>query len=337
MDPVATFIEVGDAGGHRQRLGGLTALERVIRRLAKQGVTHVIVPSEPFDVGEAAADDKAIPRVPHGVKVDWVAPDTRPLPGQPTARGDEIAGIRITDEATRRRAEWAVFQELPKSHQGPTDALINRHVSLRITRPLCRTRIHPNHITIASLFWGLGACAVVLEGSYLALAIAGVMMQLHSILDSCDGEMARLRFQFTKSGAWLDNVFDEIVDDTFIACVGIAAGGPWTYVGIAAGAARFLAVALQWQEMLAKKLGGSAFAFRYWFERADASADDVYGKRSATYYLRALGRRDTFVFGFMILLIVRRPEIVTIWGGVTGAINLTLMLLHVILRRSPKA
>nr|MBA2539353.1 CDP-alcohol phosphatidyltransferase family protein [Deltaproteobacteria bacterium] len=246
---------------------------------------------------------------------------------------DEIAGVRVVDDKTRKQAEWAVFKSLPKSHQGPTDALINQHFSLRMTRPLCKTSIHPNHITIASLFWGLAACAIVLQGTWEAMAIAGLMMQFHNILDSCDGEMARLRFQFTTSGAWLDNIFDEIVDDGFIACVGIAIGGPWMWVGIAGGAARFLAVALQWDEMIRRGKGGSAYAFRFWFESEESSADDVYGKRSALYYFRALGRRDTFVFGFMVLCLARVPFVVTIWGAATGAINLSLMLAHVALRK----
>lgn len=327
MAEPATFIEVGDANGHRAVLGGLTTLERVIRKLGKEGVTRVVVPSEPFDV-----EREGVPRVRHGVAVDWVAPGTQPAPDQPVVRGDEIAGVRVVDDVTRKRAEWAVFKGLPKSHQGPTDALINQHFSLRITRPLCRTRIHPNHITIASLFWGLGACAVVLQGTWLAMGIAGLMMQFHNILDSCDGEMARLRFQFTTSGAWLDNVFDEVVDDSFIACVGIAIGGPWMWIGIAGGAARFLAVALQWEEMVRKGKGGSAYAFRFWFEQEEQTADDIYGKRSPLYYVRATGRRDTFVFGWMVLLLARVPQGVTVWGAATGAVNLTLMLLHVALR-----
>jgi len=327
----ATFIDVGDAGGHRIVLGGLTTLERVIRKLGKEGVTHVVVPSDPFDV-----EREGVPRVPHGVSVEWVAVGTQPAPGQPVVRGDEVAGVRVT-VATRRQAEWAVFKGLPKTHQGPTDALINQHFSLRLTRPLCRTRIHPNHITIASLFWGLAASVIVLQGTWTAMAIAGVMMQFHNILDSCDGEMARLRFQFTKSGAWLDNIFDEIVDDGFIACVGIAIGGPWVIVGIAGGAARFLAVALQWEEMVRKGRGGSAYAFRFWFESDEATPDEVYGKRSGLYYVRALGRRDTFVFAFMVLLLARVPAVVTVWGAATGAINLSLMLAHLVLRPSAKA
>ncbi len=323
----AVFIE-GEAEGQRAILGGLSTLERVIRKLGKEGVSRVVVAGEPFDVEQVG-----VKRVKHNVAVDWVAPGTKPAEGQRVVRGDEIAGVRVVDAASRKKAEWAVFKSLPKTHQGPTDALINQHFSLRITRPLCRTSIHPNHITILSLFWGLAACALVLQATWETMAIAGLMMQFHNILDSCDGEMARLRFQFTTSGAWLDNIFDEIVDDSFIACVGIAIGGPWMWVGIAGGAARFLAVALQWEEMIRRGKGGSAYAFRFWFESEESSADEVYGKRSALYYVRALGRRDTFVFGFMVLLLARVPFVVTIWGAATGAINLSLMVAHVALRK----
>ncbi len=323
----ATFIEIGDAGGERAVLGGLSTLERVIRGLGKTGVKRVVVAGEPFDV-----EKEGVTRVPHGVVVDWVAPGTQPSPGQPVVRGDEIAGVRVVDDKTRREAEWAVFQSLPKTHQGPTDALINQHFSLRITRPLCKTRIHPNHITIASLFWGLAACLIVLDGTWVAFAIGGVMMQGHNILDSCDGEMARLRFQFTRTGAWFDNVFDEIVDDLFIACVGIALGGPWFYVGVIGGAARFVAVALQWEEMIRRGKGGSAYAFRFWFESEQSSADEVWGQRSALYYIRAMGRRDSYVFGYMVLCLARVPFVVTIWGAATGAINAVLMGLHLALR-----
>ncbi len=331
-DEPATFIDVGDAGGHRLVLGGLSTLERVIRALGKDGVSRVVVAAAPFDVEHAGPR-----RVGHGVQVEWVAPGTPPAPGQPVVRGDEIAGVRVVDEASRRRAEWALFGNLPKTHQGPTDALINQHISLRITRQLCKTRLHPNHITVASMFWGLAAAAIVLDGSWAALALGGVMMQFHNILDSCDGELARLRFQFTQIGGWLDNILDEIVDNVFIACAGIAAGGPWAYVGIAGGAARFIANALQWIEI--RRMGSnSAFAFRFWFEADVASADDAYGRRSALFWVRAMGRRDSFVFAFMLFMLAGLPQGVAVMGAAIGAVLLALMLAHQVLkRRAPRA
>ena len=106
--------------------------------------------------------------------------------------------------------------------------------------------------------------------------------------------------------------------------------------GIQPGAARFLSVALQWEEMIRRGKGGSAYAFRYWFEGEETTADDIYGKRSPLYYFRALGRRDSYVLGFMLLLLARQPFVVTIWGAATGALNLSLMILHVILRTSER-
>ena len=197
---------------------------------------------------------------------------------------------------------------------------------------LCHTRIHPNHITIVAFVWGLIGCAIALHGSWAAMAVAGVMLQVHSILDSCDGELARLRFQYTKSGAWLDNVTDEVIDDLFVAVIGIATGGIWAVIGIAGGGARLLANALQWEEMLRRGSSGSAYEFRYWFESPEASADDVYGRKSALYWFRALGRRDTYVLGFMILLLVGLPEAVAVWGAANGLLVLVPMLAHVALR-----
>ncbi|MEJ7600583.1 MAG: CDP-alcohol phosphatidyltransferase family protein [Kofleriaceae bacterium] len=327
MSADVVHIEVGDRDGHRAVLGGLTTLERVIRTLGKQGVTRVVVAAEPFDVERAG-----VRRVPHGVDVVWVPTGTPPAPGHRVVRGDEMFGIAITDDASRKRAAWAVFKNLPKTHQGPTDALVNQHFSLRITRVLCHTSIHPNHVTVFAFVWGLVACAIALQGSWAAMAVGGVMIQVHSILDSCDGELARLRFQYTKSGAWLDNVTDEVVDDLFVATIGIATGGVWAIVGIAGGAARLLANALQWEEMLRRGSSGSAYEFRYWFEKAEASADDVYGRKSPLYWFRALGRRDTYVLGWMVLLLVGLPEAVVVWGAANGLMVLGPMLAHVVLR-----
>jgi hypothetical protein len=145
--------------------------------------------------------------------------------------------------------------------------------------------------------------------------------------------MARLRFQYTKVGAWLDNVSDELIDDGFFACVGIAIGGPWAIIGIAGGAMRLLANVLQWEEMIRLGQGGSAYAFRFWFESEEATPDDVYSKRSPLYYFRATGRRDSFVFGWMVLLLVGVPHGVVVWGTINGALIFSMMLMHLVLRR----
>jgi phosphatidylglycerophosphate synthase len=316
---VATFIEPGTSGGHRFVVGGLSILERVIRACGARGVRRVEVPCAPIDVARGG--------VAHGVDVVWLAPDALPDAGQPVVRGDEVAGVRVVDDASRRRAEWAVLRGLPKSHQGATDALINWRASLRITRALARTPLRPNHVTVAATVLGLIAWALALTDTALGLAGAGLLLQLHSILDSCDGELARLRYQFSRLGEWLDNVTDEIVDDGFAVCAGVVAGGPWLWLGVLGGA-RALAVTVQGVDTYRRTGSGNPYAFRYWFERVDATPAEVWDRASALYWLRALGRRDTYVFLWMLLCLAGQPAAIAAYAGALGGLTLALTAIH---------
>ena len=129
-----------------------------------------------------------------------------------------------------------------KSFEGPVDALINWRFSMRITRVLARRSlaITPNHVTMLSILVGITASLLILQRSYAMLALGGVLLEVQSILDSVDGELARLRFQYSKLGQWLDNLSDDVVDNLFIISAGYLVGGAWLWVAIAAAAARLL-------------------------------------------------------------------------------------------------
>src|SRR5512146_1544586 len=96
-----------------------------------------------------------------------------------------------------------------------------------ITRLAVRWPITPNHVTIISLLAGLlGAWLLAREGA--AATLCGLLLfQLSVVLDHVDGEIARLTFQFSRLGKWLDNFSDHAVDLAVIACVAwrVAAAG----------------------------------------------------------------------------------------------------------------
>jgi CDP-L-myo-inositol myo-inositolphosphotransferase len=52
--------------------------------------------------------------------------------------------------------------------------------------------------------------------SYLWFAAGGLMAQLASIIDGCDGEIARLKWQQSDYGAWLDAVLDRYADSCLL-------------------------------------------------------------------------------------------------------------------------
>jgi phosphatidylglycerophosphate synthase len=49
-------------------------------------------------------------------------------------------------------------------------------------------------------------------GGYVNLVVGGILAQFSSIIDGCDGEVARLKFQATAFGGWFDAVLDRYAD-----------------------------------------------------------------------------------------------------------------------------
>ena len=49
-------------------------------------------------------------------------------------------------------------------------------------------------------------------GGYITLVIGAILAQVASVIDGCDGEIARLKFQVTEFGGWFDAVLDRYAD-----------------------------------------------------------------------------------------------------------------------------
>ena len=315
------FLETGPARGHRYAVGGLSVLERRIREVARAGADRVIIATEPL----------LFPR-PLPIRIEFVRVGTPPPPDVRRERADVIAGVEIVDRATRNEAEWKLIRGMNKSFEGPIDALVNWRFSMRLTRLLARAslRLTPNHVTLVAIAVGLAAAALVATGDRIALALGGVLLQVNSILDSCDGELARLRFQYSRLGQWLDNLSDDIVDNLFIAACGLYLGGAWLTVAAAAAAGRVLHSLAIYVAVYRKTGTGDVFAFRYFWETDKATADAVYDRRSLLTWIRALGRRDTFVFAWMIACFAGFPQWVVGHGLAIAVANLGVLSVHAI-------
>ena len=94
----------------------------------------------------------------------------------------------------------------------PTDGIfarMNRRVSIPISRWLLQfRRITPNMVTLFTLWVSFGAGLFFAYGGYWATVMGAVLSAWASILDGCDGEIARLKLQSTDFGCWLDTVCD---------------------------------------------------------------------------------------------------------------------------------
>ena len=119
---------------------------------------------------------------------------------------------QVTDKRSARAAKNMLFDQVSKATSGTVARLLNVRISVPISKLIVDTGISPNMVTFFMVLCPglLGAYLATQPDSYLRLACAGILWQLASILDGCDGEIARAKLAETKFGAWFDTVTDNL-------------------------------------------------------------------------------------------------------------------------------
>lgn len=131
------------------------------------------------------------------------------------------AVIRIDREEDLPVAERRLFQGLIKPTESFLSQKFERKVSLAITRRLLYSRVTPNQISVASILLGIFSTLLFLGESRILHVLGGLLILFSSIVDGCDGELARLRFQESRLGSWLDFLGDNLVHMSIFLCIGI--------------------------------------------------------------------------------------------------------------------
>ena len=114
----------------------------------------------------------------------------------------------IKDKHDIRDAE-AVLERIEKY---PIARHINLKLAKRLANSLATTSVQPNQLTFISLIVGILACIGFASNSYGLLVAGAFLIQLHSILDFADGQLARLKGISTRLGAFLDGIVNKIVE-----------------------------------------------------------------------------------------------------------------------------
>ena len=121
--------------------------------------------------------------------------------------------IDVDNLRALRQAEKAIWTNLRgKFHDGPVSRYLNRPLSMRISRRLVDFQITPNQISLFSFTCSVLAASLFALGGYFFLFLGGFIAQFASIVDGCDGEVARLKYQSSTFGGWFDSVLDRYAD-----------------------------------------------------------------------------------------------------------------------------
>ena len=121
--------------------------------------------------------------------------------------------IDVDDPTAFSRAEKVLLDRLRgKSNDGPVSRYLNRPLSVRISRRLVKYPVTPNQISLFSFLCSLLGAGLFAFGGYPSLLLGGLLAQFASVIDGCDGEVARLKFQGSDYGGWFDAVLDRYAD-----------------------------------------------------------------------------------------------------------------------------
>lgn len=124
--------------------------------------------------------------------------------------------LDIDTERERQEAERLLLERLGRPRDGVISKYFNRPISTRFSRWLVRTPLTPNQISFSAFLLGALAAFLFATGQHPVLVAGGVLAQVSSILDGCDGEVARLREEGSSYGAWFDAVLDRMADALLI-------------------------------------------------------------------------------------------------------------------------
>lgn len=107
------------------------------------------------------------------------------------------------------------FEELRLAQKGkkgvPLYTLcVNRPAGRVVAAALRNTRFRPNHVTLAGAALTYGALLWLAfgSGSGPVFALVGALLAAGFVLDSADGQLARIQGRSSKLGEWLDHLLD---------------------------------------------------------------------------------------------------------------------------------
>ncbi|MCQ1947843.1 MULTISPECIES: CDP-alcohol phosphatidyltransferase family protein [unclassified Arthrobacter] len=110
------------------------------------------------------------------------------------------------------RASFDQLRQAQKTRKGAPLYLlyVNRPAGRAVAAALRGTRIAPNHVTWAGavLTYGSLVWLALWAQPEPAAALAGVLLAAGYVLDSADGQLARLQGSSTAYGEWLDHLLD---------------------------------------------------------------------------------------------------------------------------------
>ena len=212
-----------------------------------------------------------------------------------------------------------------KSQDGFVSRYLNRPISRLVTRLLLRFSTTPNAWTLATFPIPIIAWLVLTNGTYGSFVWGLVLFQIFSILDGCDGEIARAKFMESERGRKLDALFDVLSNILLVLGLGFGLHQVHPHFG--------------WFYLVEGIVAGMLIAINEWYlatrtpapageARADSLGDSLYPR-----HRDLVQRSGLLMFGekFASLLVqFTKRDVAVLFFLSLAAIGLPSLILHLL-------
>ena len=233
----------------------------------------------------------------------------------------------LEDSAEIAPCEKRLLRGSGKSQDGLVSRFLNRPISRAISRVLLKTSITPGAWTLAILILPLIGAAFLARGDYLSVLVGLIIFQGYSILDGCDGEIARAKYLDSSRGRALDHWCD--VSGNLLLVLGLGYGlsvqsSSFFYFVegiIVAGLIAANELLLLFSAPSAGKAGSALYPRHQ--QMVEGSGLHFFGERF-TWWLFQLTKRDMALLFFALLALLGLPAWVLHLLGATTLVTLAL-------------
>ena len=226
----------------------------------------------------------------------------------------------ITDGNQIDEIEVRFLRGSGKSQDGFVSRYLNRPLSRMVTRLLLRFPTTPNAWTLFIFPIPVIASLILLNGTYWAFFWGLVLFQVFSVLDGCDGELARAKFLESERGRQLDDICDVLSNVLLVVGLGFGLGRPanpagrWVWVYAVEGLIAAVLIGVNEYYLAARNsgvsegkaepLGGAVYPrHRALVERSGIL---FFGEKFASWLIQ-LTKRDVAMLLFLFLAVVGQP------------------------------
>ena len=237
-------------------------------------------------------------------------------------------------KSDRSAAEKQLLGGAGKPQDGMVSRYLNRPISRWITLRLLPFPISPTAWTISIFIFPVLSFLFLVRGDYAGLLIGTLLYHVHSILDGCDGEIARAKYLESKRGGRIDDYCD--IFGCFLFVIGLGLGlyahSTGTHAWLYAAEGFLCAIFMAANEWLLRRPAKEAEL------ESDVLTQAVYPRHrqliqrsglaflgeNAVWWLVQITKRDVGILFFVLLALIGQAQWILHLSFAVAAVTLTL-------------